>query len=158
MARALKGHTIIFGHTIMTEEIASQLLQEGREVLLVEEHHEKVLDLRTRYPELLVMEATPKDESVLFDANLMAAHCVIAGLETDFENLLIAMTVKEITPHVKVIARANDPKVASRMHKIGVDQVVCPYQLSGRYVANLLLTEDLNGQPEDVSIPIPSIN
>ncbi len=148
MARAFSQHTIIFGSTVMTEVLMVRLLQDDGAFVVVEEDHHKVLELRQRFPEAVVLEASPRDEMALFDAGLLKARSVVAGLESDFDNLLIAMTVKEILPNIQVVARANDPKVASRMHKIGVDKVICPFQLSGEYIADLL-----SGAVEGENIP-----
>ncbi|MEZ6096137.1 MAG: NAD-binding protein [Pirellulaceae bacterium] len=138
MASKLKGHTILVGASIMTETIMLRLAGAGQSFVLIEPDHEKANDVRHRFPEAIVIEAEPRDEFALGDANLISCKSVVAAVDNDFDNLLIAMSVKEIAPYITVIARANDPQVASRMAKIGVDQVICPFQLSGEHVATIL--------------------
>jgi Trk K+ transport system NAD-binding subunit len=53
---------------------------------------------------------------------------------------MIAMTCKDLGTEIRVVARAQDQRVASRMLKAGVDNVICPFQLCGQTAANLITT------------------
>ena len=75
----------------------------------------------------------------LANANVLEADCVIAALDSDFDNLMIAMTCQELGTDMKVIARSDDIQVASRMMKIGVHKVICPFQVSGEQAAQFAL-------------------
>ncbi len=138
MISSMNGHTVIFGAGLMADTIMMRLIEDDQPIVLIEENHTKVDDFRRRYPEALILESNPRNEMVLFDASILNAASVVVGLDSEFDNLLVSISVKEANPSVHVISRADDPKVASRMLKIGVNDVICPFQLSGEYVANLL--------------------
>ena len=53
--------------------------------------------------------------------------------------MMISMTCKDLGTEIKVIARSDDSNVASRLIKIGVEKVICPYQLSGEQAAEFAL-------------------
>jgi voltage-gated potassium channel Kch len=52
---------------------------------------------------------------------------------------MIAMTCKDLGTDLKVIARSDEMQVASRMMKLGVEKVICPFQISGVQAAEFAL-------------------
>ncbi len=139
MAKMMKHHTIVCGSGPMAQTVI-KLLQNAKEpVVVVDADAEKLAQLRDRYPALVTIPAPGVDEIALADANVIEAKCVIATLDSDFDNLLIAMTCKDLGTKVKVIARSDDVQVASRMSKVGVENVICPYHISGEQAAKLAL-------------------
>lgn len=146
MIDSLTDHVIIFGSGTMAITCMNQLKREGTDCVIVDDHAEQLKGIRSRHPSALVVESNPKDELALSDANIFAAKYVVATLESDFDNLLILMTVKELDPNIKVIARANDPLVASRMIKTGVDHVICPFQLCGEHIVDLVINDEVEDE------------
>ena len=56
------------------------------------------------------------------------------------DNLLVAITCKDMGHDIAVYAGCNDTSIANRMRKAGVDEVISPFQLSGDRVSELILT------------------
>ncbi len=131
MAASFDHHTIICGSGTMALTVLEILSRQRTKIVLIDGDHEQTKSIRVRYPDLAIIESHAVDEMSLANANVMGADCVIAALDSDFDNLMIAMTCKDLGTNVKVIARSDDMKVASRMMKIGVDKVICPFQISG---------------------------
>ncbi len=135
MIKKLKNHTIICGSGTMAQTILECLIKQQMPVVVVDDDSDQVERLRRIYPQLPVLNKSPTCELALAEANVFCARHVVAALESEFDNLLIAMTCSEIGKSVRIFARADDNAVASRLQKAGANEVVCPYQLSGKYVA-----------------------
>ncbi|MFT5301324.1 MAG: voltage-gated potassium channel [Mariniblastus sp.] len=131
MARQLSNHSIICGSGTMALTVLDILSRKQTDVVLIDNDVEQLKIIRRRYPDLPIIESSAIDEMSLANANILEAACVIASLDSDFDNLMIAMTCKDLGTDVKIIARSDDMHVASRLMKLGVDKVICPFQISG---------------------------
>jgi len=140
MIQKLSGHTIVVGSGIMAQAVIDLLDRAERPWVLIDDDPAGLEKIRQQFPQGLVIDCCPRNELALADANIFAAASVVAVLNIDFDNLLVAMSVKELNPKIRVHARSDDPRIASRMLKFGVDQVVCPFQLSGSHIAESLIS------------------
>jgi voltage-gated potassium channel len=139
MATAMKKHTIVCGSGGMASTVIKMLVSAKESVVVIDSNSEALEGLRQRFPTVITLPDSPVDELALANANVFDARCVVATLDSDFDNLLIAMTCKDLGTEVKVIARSEDVEVASRMSKIGVDSVICPHYISGQQAAKLAM-------------------
>lgn len=137
MAKLMRNHAVVCGTGIMAQTVIAKLVRSNEKLVVIDHDIEALHDISRRFPSVVTIEASAVDEFALADANVLDAKCVLAILDSDFDNLMIAMTCKDLGTDVKVIARSDDFQVASRMSKIGVDNVICPYQLSGEEAAKL---------------------
>ena len=135
MAGTLSGHTIICGSGTMAKTALEILVRKQVDIVLIDGDSEELKNLRRRYPKISIIESSAVDELTLSGANILKAKSVIAALESDFDNLMIAMTCKDLGVDLQVIARSDDVHVARRMWKLGVEKVICPFQLSGETAA-----------------------
>ncbi len=142
MAATLQDHTIVCGSNVMAQSIVERLNCKQKPVVVVTDNAAEADVLRRRYRDLVLIEDDPTNELSLASANILMASSVATVLDNDFDNLMIAMTCKELGPHLTVIARSNNPRIASRLHKLGVEQVICPMQMSGNYVAQQILAAE----------------
>lgn len=139
MAKSMKQHTIVCGSGPMSQTVIKLLVSAKEEVLVVDSDDVQLKRIKARFPDVVVMPANAVDEVALADANVIDAKCVIATLDSDFDNLLIAMSCKDLGTPLKVIARSDDVQIASRMSKIGVENVICPFHISGEQAAKLAI-------------------
>jgi len=138
MVAALKDHTIICGSGMMATAVLQELVQKGLPVVVLDDNAANLENIRRRYPRVPIIQATAVDELALSDAGVLVAKNVIAAMTSDFDNLMIAMTCKDLGTQIKVVARSQDQRIASRMLKAGVDNVICPFQLCGQMAAGLI--------------------
>jgi len=138
MVASMSGHTIVCGSGLMAQTIVDRLTRNRQQVVVVDSDQENIELIRRRYPKVPIIDSPAIDEMSLADANVLTAQSIVATLDSDFDNLLIVMTCKDLGTNIKVVARSDDTRVASRMLKAGVDEVICPFQLSGEHVASLL--------------------
>ena len=140
MAARMKNHTIICGSGSVAQSVLDQLVRECQSVVMVDDQEQRVQEIRQRYPSLSVVLQSPKNELVLAKVNILEASNVVAATDSDFDNMLIAMTCKELDSSIRVFAVSDDRTVIGRMAKMGVDEVICPHQIGGEKIADLIST------------------
>ena len=72
------------------------------------------------------------------DANAISAKYLVAAVESDYDNLLITITGKGLGTDIRVLSCAQSTELASRMMKVGADEVICPFIIGGEHVATLI--------------------
>jgi voltage-gated potassium channel len=140
MISQLFQHTVVCGSGLMAQTLVDKLVRSRQPVAILSNDTPSNSQLRKIYPSVPVIEGNPTSEMALFDANVLNAKYVVAALDSDYDNLLIAITCKGLGTDVKVLARADSADLASRMLKIGVDQVISPFELGGNHAAQLIAT------------------
>lgn len=140
MIAKLKGHSIVCGTSQMAEAIIERLIRRRKQVVVVDDDPQRLEALRRRFKKILVVEGPPTNELHLAQANVLSADHVVAALPNEVDNLLISITCKDLGEAISVYATANDATIANRMRKAGVEEVICPSQLCGDHVADLILT------------------
>lgn len=142
MASNLKDHTIICGTGFIAQVILDHLCRAGHPVVIVGDNASETYEIRRRFPNIPIVEGNPRSDLVLADANILRAKTVIATLENEFDNLLISMTAKELRSKIQVIARSEDPSLSGRLSKAGIDKVICPFLVTGKIAAEMVLENE----------------
>jgi voltage-gated potassium channel len=86
------------------------------------------------------IEAQASHDEVLLHAGIERAHAVIACVDSDAENIFIALTARELSSEVRVIARAAIEETERKLIHAGADEVISPYTMAGSEMARLALT------------------
>jgi len=140
MISKLKGHTIVCGATPMAEVIIEKLMRQRKDVVVIDSDETKLEQLSRRFRRIKTVVGPPTDELVLAKANLLESANVVAALSSEVDNLLIAITCKDLREGIAVYAKSNDATIANRMRKAGVQEVICPSELCGAKVLELILS------------------
>ena len=138
MISMLEDHVVVCGDNVMTRTIVAGLVQKQLPVVVVCNAGENANVLRRLFPDILMVEGDPRSELSLMDANVLAAKYLVAAMDDDMDNLLIAITGNGLGSHIKVYACAQDNDLATRLLKVGVHEVICPLVLGGEQVTNLI--------------------
>ncbi len=138
MISRMSNHTVVCGGGLFARTVIDQLFRDEKQVVAIIGCEEEVTLMRRLYPELLIIEGDPKSEMSLADANAVSADFLVAAVESDYDNLLITITGKGLGTDVKIISCAQGNELASRMIKVGADQVVCPFVLAGQQAAKMI--------------------
>ena len=138
MISELKNHTVVCGTGQMAQAVIDRLLRKRVHVVVVDSDPDQLAQLKKRSRRLLVIEGSASDEVNLARANVLEAAYVVAATDSELDNLLIGITCKDIGDNVKVIARCNNPAIANRMRKAGIDEVISPSQLGGERASELI--------------------
>ena len=142
----MNNHVVVCGGGAAARTLIHELKMQGNEIVAIIKEPNEVVTTRSFFPDILLIDADPKSEMALFDANILSAAHLVAATESDFDNLLIVITGKGLGTGLKVISLAENPELANRMLKVGADEVVCPLVIGGERIASII--NDSNSREE----------
>ncbi|PHR29802.1 MAG: potassium channel protein [Desulfotalea sp.] len=132
----LKGHYIICGYGRIGSIIADELLAAGFSIIVLDNDPERVASLEAANILYLCRDAT-LDET-LVEAGLERAVGLITAVSSDANNVFISLSAKELRPDIFILARASDESNKSKLLRAGASKVVCPYQIGGKRMAEII--------------------
>ena len=91
----------------------------------------------------LVVEGDATHNDVLMAGGVENAETVIACVEDDSDNLVIALSVKSIRPDLRVICRATELESERKLRLAGADAVVAPQAVGAERMAMMALKPEL---------------
>ncbi len=138
---SLTDHIIVCGLGKVGFQAAWEFKQAGLPFVIIEKLPSKSGNLRFEGDIILIGDAM--DELVLERAGIHRARGLIAAVGSDADNVLVTLTAKQMAPELMVVARAARLGTEKKLMAAGADHIVCPYEIGGRRMAQLLLTPDL---------------
>lgn len=140
MIAAMKNHTVICGASQMAVLVIDRLSRQGTQLVLIDEDQTQLDAMKKKFRKLQVICGSPVSELVLARSNILMAKHVIASTESDLSNLLIGITCRDLGSHLNVIAESNDPSIANRMRKSGINEVISPFELGSQEIAGFVIS------------------
>ena len=138
MIHQMKDHVVVCGGGTTALTVIQQLVMQGKSIVAIANDPAEMRAIKNISSEIPVIEDDPKSELALIDSNVLNAAHLVAAAEDDYDNLLIVITGKGLGVDIRVISFAQSTELASRMFKVGADDVVCPLVIGGEHVANLI--------------------
>ena len=133
----LSGHVVLCGFGQVGQAIHRELAGAGRTVVVIDR-----VDLDAEAPpNSVVGEAT--EDGVLASAGLERASTLVLALDSDVDNLYVALTARSMCPGLFIVARSNDSSAEPKLRQAGVDRVVNPHEIGGSRMAALVLEPDV---------------
>ena len=126
----LHDHFLVCGSGDVGHYVIDELFATKRSLVVIdtdEEHLKKVVGDRP----ILYIVGDATDEEVLIHAGAKVAAGVICALQNDRDNLVLAMTCRQINPKLRIVAKAHDIKLLERLRHAGADAVVSPQFIGG---------------------------
>lgn len=136
----LRKHTVLCGYGQVGRAIAEELLKAGETVVAIdleEPDHPPTSDKHL----MLIGDAT--DDETIRQAGLDRAATLIVALDSDVDNLFIALTAQSINPDLFIVARANESATIPKLRQVGADRVVNLDQIGGARMAALALQPEV---------------
>jgi voltage-gated potassium channel len=143
MTEGLTDHYIICGFGRVGRQVARDLRAAGARYVIVDAdpaNRERVVGPGVRF-----ILARPSDDAALREAGIAHARAVVACVDSDAENIFIALTARGLRPDIAVVARASQEESESKLRRAGADRVVSPYKASGTEMARLALHPNVTG-------------
>jgi voltage-gated potassium channel len=137
----LSGHVVICGYGRVGRNTVKHLAGNQTSVVMVEIDPERA-EL-AREAGLHVVEGDATHNDVLVRAGIDKAEAVIACVDADSDNLVIALSVKAIRPDRRVICRASDTESERKLLLAGADGVVAPQHVGAERLAALAVQPEL---------------
>src|SRR3954463_607214 len=146
MTERLRDHYIVCGFGRVGRQVASDLRAAGAPYVVIDEDP---ANREAAYaPGVRFITARPSDDEALRDAGIARARAVVACVDSDAENIFIALTARELRPDIAIVARAALEESESKLRRAGADRVVSPYKSSGAEMARLALHPNVTGSME----------
>src|SRR5438093_7926652 len=114
---------IIIGAGKVGESLAAALLDEGQEIVLVENDRSRYSSLLERFPDA-ILYGDGTEIRTIREAGVERADAVVAVTGEDQVNLVVSEVAAKMFKVRNVVARVNDPKNFELFRRAGVEHPV----------------------------------
>jgi voltage-gated potassium channel len=143
MTERLRDHYIVCGFGRVGRQVARDLRAAGALYVVVDDNPD---NREAAYaPGVRFILARPSDDEALRDAGIARARAIVACVDSDAENIFIALTARELRRDIAIVARASQEEAESKLRRAGADRVISPYKSSGSEMARLALHPNVTG-------------
>jgi voltage-gated potassium channel len=136
MISELKNHFIICGFGRVGRIICEELAADNIKFVIIENNDNTIVELEALNYLYLEMDAT-SDEALL-KAGIMKAKGIVTAVQSDADNVFIALTAKGLRTDVFILSRASDHKNEEKLIRAGSSRVVSPSFIGGTRMAQML--------------------
>jgi voltage-gated potassium channel len=137
--KKLHHHYIVCGFGRVGRNAARELLDTGRHLVAIDTEVARFEDNLDKFPGLLYLHGDASDDDLLLGADISDAKGVFAVTGDDSRNLMIILTAKQLSPHVRVVARCQETRNIEKMRKAGADSIVSPDFTGGMRIASAMV-------------------
>lgn len=143
MSERLTDHFIVCGFGRVGRQVARDLRAAGAAYVVIDTEPG---NREAAYaPGVRFILARASDDEALREAGIERARAVIACVDSDAENIFIALTARELRPDIAIVARASEEEAENKLRRAGADRVISPYKSSGTEMARLALHPNVTG-------------
>ncbi len=138
--RDLKDHFIVCGLGNTGRYAVEELHKTRTPFVVIESQEDNVKRFQEyesgKFSEILYVIGDSTDEAALDAAGVERARCVIAAVQSDKDNLVTTVVVRQKNPHARIVARCTDTKFADRVLRAGANTAVSPNAIGGLRLAS----------------------
>jgi voltage-gated potassium channel len=167
LAAKSRDHFIICGVGWAGLHIINELRETRRSHVIIDVNRDKMDKSLQVMPGEIFIEGDATDNDTLIKAGIDKAGGIFAVTGDDNQNLVIALTARQLNPEVRVVAQCNETKNMEKIRKAGADAVVSPGYISGMRMASEMvrptvvtfLDRMLRGKDENLRVeelPVPA--
>jgi len=143
MIDSYSDHYIICGFGRVGRQVSRDLRAAGAQHVVVDNNPENRFTARALGIPYLEKDAA--DDETLYEAGIDRAKGVIACVDSDAENIFIALTARELRDDILIVARASAEDSEKKLLRAGADRVISPYKTSGHEMARVALHPQIGG-------------
>jgi len=129
------GHVAIYGMGPVVPLLAGELLEAGKQVVVVADGDSSALPLKVHH-----FQGDPTEESVVRKSQPEKAERSLVLGERDSDVLLTTVLLRHLAPLVPVVAVTDSAKVAEALSDLGVSRTISAEHLIGHTLAKSLET------------------
>ncbi len=129
----MRDHVIVCGWGRVGRAVATDLIREGQQVVVVDMNADRVRGLNVP---TVVGDATL--DATLRSAGVEHATALIAALEGDAENLFVTLSSRAISFELFIVARARQEESVPKLERAGANRVVNPQELGAARMASFV--------------------
>ncbi len=148
-----KGHTVVIGYGPTGRTAVRELLATGQKVAVVTNDADDVPNIRSLASEdrIFVTYYTSGEREVLDRVSVSTASAVIVCTNDDTSNLIIALDVRTVAPHARLVVSVNRSELKHTLLLAGVTYVTAPAEMGGRLLASASLKPDVANAFENLT-------
>jgi voltage-gated potassium channel len=133
----LKNHIIICGYNSVSESLIQKFHEKKIKFIVLDKNSEIAAMLNNRG--IRVINSDFKQKRSLAIANINSAKSVIFTSDNDLENMMGAISARNLNKKVNIIARASKSERAQIMLDLGINKCIMPEYITADYIGNSLL-------------------
>ncbi len=137
----LTDHYIVCGYGRVGMNVAMELAREAKQFIIVEQDAALVEVGRAAGYHVVLGDAT--QDTVLLHAGVERAKGVVTALDSDAANLYITLSCRSLRANLFIVARASEEAVEPKLIRAGANRVLCPYSLTGRRLAEMVVEPEM---------------
>lgn len=157
----MKDHIVIAGYGRMGEIVVQDMMETGLTCLIIEKNPQRFALGEERGLRIMLADATRED--VLEQCGIPNAKAFVSLLSSDADNVFTVLSVREMNPHLPLIARALDSGNERKLRRIGAHRVISPNLLSSKRILNSVLRPnvvdlmDIVSQPQMLNLTLEEV-
>jgi len=132
----LSGHTVVCGYGTLGRTVATELADDGRDVVVVEVEERRYRDAIDAG--LLAVEGDARRESTLIEAGVDRARSVVGAVDDSNVNIQVAIVTTQIAANATLVVRVGAALYEPLARRAGADVVLIPEVVSGRTILDEL--------------------
>ena len=144
VSRSIEGlheHTIVCGYGRMGQILARELSSAKLPFIILDNNEDRIrLALESGY---LCVRGSAEEEESLTKAHINDASTLATVLPTDTVNVFVTLTARNMNPHLKIIARGENPTVEKKLYQAGANDVILPAAMGGLQIAHSITRPSL---------------
>ena len=135
--RHMENHTILCGFGRIGEAAASELVRNNEPFVVIEQDPEVIERLRELNYHVIRGDAT--EDETLLAAGIKHAARLLATLDDDNANIVVALSARELNPNIWIASRLVRQDAYHKLLRAGANEVISPYDYGGRRLALTVL-------------------
>jgi voltage-gated potassium channel len=135
----MKNHYIICGIGMVGLYVAHELFITKTPQIAVDIDESKEELLKYHELDIDFMAGDATENEVLWNAMIEHAKGLFATTNSDNDNIVIALTAKQMKPSLRVVCRCNDTKNIDKIRRAGADAVVALNYIGGIRMASEMI-------------------
>jgi Trk K+ transport system NAD-binding subunit len=141
----MHDHYLVLGSDPVALVAARDLVKQRLKVAMLVERPEEVDRLRSMGPpdQLFLTFGPPAEIETLQRLNVVGSRAAIVSMEEDSTSVIVALLVRNLAPHVRVIVSATRPELRGTIRGAGVTFVASPLEMGGRVCASAAFEPDV---------------
>ncbi|MBU0935611.1 MAG: potassium channel protein [Spirochaetes bacterium] len=133
----LKDHFIICGFGRIGSLICQELHEHGKKFVVIDSNPQLGPELEALG--YLSLPADASSDDTLIQAGIKRAKGLVTCVQANADNVYIILCARELRPDLFILSRASDETSQSKLLKAGASQVLLPYQIGGKRMAQVLI-------------------
>ena len=133
---SLQDHIIVCGYGRMGSSVCENLKVHNVQVVVIDMDSDHTSEAER--DGLLYVLGDATEEGVLKSAGIENARGLICVLGNDASNVFATLVARDLNNKLTIVARSDRPESQTRLLRAGANRAICPYDISGSRLANIM--------------------